>query len=60
MTRYCVQVSRWYEFEAEDDESAVLKAGEMDDEEELRPEPIFNLTDLDEVERVSADSPTNS
>lgn len=52
MTRYWVQISRWYEFEADDDDSAVIHAGEMDDDEELRPEPTINVTNLDEAERA--------
>lgn len=59
MTRYVVQISRWYEVRAEDEDEAILLAGEIDDDEDQRNErePIVNVTDLDEASTIGADQP---
>jgi hypothetical protein len=54
MTRYCVQVSRFYEVTADDTDDAVEKALEKDYFKGARAQ--VSVTDLDEVERASADS----
>lgn len=55
MTRYVVQVSRWYEVKADCEEDAMIAAGELDDDGETRneEEPIMNATDLDSIEALA-------
>jgi hypothetical protein len=50
VTRYCVEISRTYEIQAEDEEDAVDKALERDWVQE-GSKPTIVVTDLDEIER---------
>jgi len=55
MTRYCVQISRFYEVEADDPDEATEKALELDYFKGARVQAI--VTDLDEASRIGADQP---
>lgn len=55
MTRYVVEIARWYEVEAEDDDAAKVEALAEDESEDRKP-PIFTVTDLDEAARVPDNS----
>lgn len=56
MTRYCVQITRTYEVQAEDEEHA-RRMALADDWVQAGPEPTIIVTDLDEIVRAS-DQPT--
>lgn len=46
MTRYCVQIYRTYEVEADDEDLARVEALAEDESEDRQP-PTFIVTDLD-------------
>jgi len=49
MTRYCVQISRWYALEADDETAAEEQALERDLMH--RTKPVISVTDLDAAGR---------
>lgn len=55
MTRYCVQITRTYEVDAADEDAAQVEAL-AEDESEDRRAPTFIVTDLDAIDRATANT----
>ena len=51
MTRYCVQITRTYEIQAEDEEHA-KRLALADDWVQIGAEPTIVVTDLDAIEQA--------